>query len=149
MHVIKRFAGPKDWTPGRHAVFKNIEEEHREAKRKLGHIEPPLCVNQDCREKGGRHHMNRCRISTAEKSSTLLEDYRKDKKAQVDSLKSRDGKVDQVTQSISSPRSALFRGTFANEEIERDLRANQGADANVIDDKLLTQIFKGKPNLIS
>lgn len=129
-HVVKQFSHTGNWAPGSHSTNKKVEEETRGLKRKIGHLDPPLCLNPDCRTAGKRHYISHCPISTAETQSSLLKDYRKVKIARIDSAKKRDCKGGQVIQSVATVHSALFKAMFANGTIEKELMADQGADAN-------------------
>lgn len=142
----RTFFQVKERMPGRQIVHKEVEKEHRGQKRKLERTDAPLCLNPECRTKGERHYISQCPISSDETKTVLLEDFRRAKRARIDAAKRKDRKVGQVIRSTSSSHSALFKAIFANGTVEKDLMADQGADANFIDEQLLEQIQKETPS---
>lgn len=54
----------------------------------------------------------------------------------------REGKVDRVTQTTSSPRSALFKASFLKGAIEAEVMADKGSDTNFLSEQLLKKILK-------
>lgn len=92
MHFVKRYAQTKEKTTGRNSLHKKVEEERRGVKRKMGPIEPTLCLDPGFRAKGKRHYVSQCPIEDAETKATLSENYRRAKNARFDATRKRDGK---------------------------------------------------------
>lgn len=128
---MKGLAQAERWILGRNAGYRNIEEGRRGTKRELALVEPPLCHSRYFRETGERHYRGHFPISTKEAEAAKLEDYRKTKKASVDSTKMRKGNVGQVMESTSSSHSALFTVTLENREITKDQITYQAAYAYI------------------
>lgn len=114
------------------------KHERRGTKQKVGHIEPPLCIYRRCRDKGERRYIGNCTLADDESKKTLLEDYRKFKRARY--IKE-EGKVKRVALTNDSFHSALFKASFAIGAIEVDIMADQGADANFISERFFKNIL--------
>lgn len=140
-NVVKRYTLTKKSSPGRSAVRKKEIEKRRGSKRKPRHIEPPSCFNPECRDRGEMHYISHCPIADKETKATLLDDYRKAKRARLNAAKRRYGQIGRVSHIAPSPHSA-FSGPFANGWLETDVKADQGADANFISEDLLATILR-------
>lgn len=114
----------------------------RGTKRKRYDNNPPLCLNPTCRMKGERHYLSQCPISDNNTKTTLLEEYRKAKRARVEAGRNGAEKIGRVTEEASSPHSSVFRASFANGKIEVSVMADQGADANLMSKSLLRNVQK-------
>lgn len=66
--------------------LKKPNENLRGLKRKRDYIQAPLCLNPVCKEKGKRHYISNCDILDKETRTTLLEEYRKTKKARFNNV---------------------------------------------------------------
>lgn len=119
----------------------------RGLKRKRDVPDAPLCLNPICRAQGKRHYLSVCNIFDRKTKDTLLKEYRSNKKARLDNANKKDGNVARVSSTSTNPHSSLFKASFGKGEIETDLMADQGADANFISSQMFKKIKQVQPTI--
>lgn len=94
-------------------------------KRKNEFFEASLCLHLVCRAKGKRHFANKCHVSNANTKETTLDECRRAKKARLETGKKGHSIAVCISHHTTSPQSSVFKASFGNNTIERDLKANQ------------------------
>lgn len=113
------------------------KENSRKRKRDEKDDLPP-CLNEKCRQKGGRHFIQHCNNSDDATKQRLREEYRAAKRARTEK-----GKIATLTNSDDGRHhSALFSASFANGKVSCRLLADQGADVNLLPEELAERILK-------
>lgn len=125
----------------------NGHNELRGQKRKRNTFEVPLCLNPVCKAKGKRHYISHCGISDENTKVTLLEEYRRAKRAKLDNAKRGDGNIARVLSTSSKHHSSIFKASFEKGALETELLADQGADVNFISSRQFKEIQQKKPTI--
>lgn len=123
------------------------KDEVRGVKRKSDEYETPLCLNPTCRAKDERHYLSRCARSDKNTKASLLEEFRKAKRARIEAGRGGTGTVGQITNAVALSHSSVFKASFADGKIEADIMADQRADANIMSKRLMMRIQREMPEL--
>lgn len=86
-------------------------------------------------------------MSDAETKTALPEQYRKAKNARYNESLRDAGNLRRIAYMPSPPHSSIFEALFSKGEVEVDLMADQGADANFISKSLLRKIEQNLPDI--
>lgn len=117
--------------PQRQQAEKTDSEKQGE-KTKRDDFEVPVCLNSKFKALQKRDCINNWGITDNATRATLLEQYRRNKKASHDGRKKDSGSIGRISYTPTSTHSTIFKALFAKVTVEPDLMGDQGVDANYI-----------------
>lgn len=103
-------------------------------------MKPMICLNPACRANKKKHFVSNCAITDEPTRARLFEEYRKPKRAPLNSEKKGSERTEpfgRVAQILSWPHSSVFRASFADGLVAANVLADQGAEGDLISTQLL------------
>lgn len=108
----------------------------------------PLGLNQEYRKKN-RHYISNCDISDKDTKATLLEEYRRSRRAICENSTNESGRTTRSIDARSYPHSSVSRTAVAKDAIHTHVMTDECADADFISAKMMKKIDEKMVNLLN